>query len=166
MKSSIYSSIYSSSAVSTMDQKEINAVVAIDFGTCNTRMAFANKPSTNSGSTPDSPRIVVMNEWECAVDAVAAPTSIIISRHRQRETDPCIPVYTVTAYGYEAEEMFLDPDLNKKDKPLLFKNFKMALHEKEVRNLYCSYTYSRLQRRFVNIKSIILTTKLWSNTRT
>ena len=126
------SSIYSSSAVSTMDQKEINAVVAIDFGTCNTRMAFANKPSTSSGSTPDSPRIVVMDEWECAVDAVAAPTSIIISQHRARGTDPY--VYAVTAYGYEAEEMFLDPDLDKKDKPLLFKNFKMALHEKEVRN--------------------------------
>lgn len=164
MKSSIYSSSYSSSAVCTMDQKEVNAVVAIDFGTCNTRMAFANKPSTNSGSTPDSPRIVVMNEWECAVDAVAAPTSIIISQHRARGTDPY--VYAVTAYGYEAEEMFLDPDLDKTDKPLLFKNFKMALHEKEVRNLYCSYTYSCLQRRFVNIKSIILTTKLWSNTRT
>ena len=138
-----------------MDQKEITAVVAIDFGTCNTRMAFANKPSTSSDSTTDSPRIVVMNEWECAVDAVAAPTSIIIRRHRERETDPC-GGYTVTAYGYEAEEMFLEPDLDKKDNLLLFKNFKMALHEKEVRNICIvrNDTHSRLQRRFVNIESI------------
>ena len=140
-----------------MDQKEITAVVAIDFGTCNTRMAFANKPSTSSDSTTDGPRIVVMDEWECAVDAVAAPTSIIISRHRERETKP-YGGYTVTAYGYEAEEMFLEPDLDKKDNLLLFKNFKMDLHEKEVRNICIvrSYTHSRLQRRFVNIESIYI----------
>lgn len=125
-----------------MDQEEINAVVAIDFGTCNTRMAFANKPLTNSGSTSDSPRIVVMDEWECAVDAVAAPTSIIISRHRQRETDQYVNI--VTAYGYEAEEMFLGPDLDKNDTPLLFKNFKMALHEKEVRNICFATTQTHV----------------------
>lgn len=123
-----------------MDQKKTEAVVAIDFGTCNTRMAFAVKPSTQSSGTGDSPRIVVMDEWECKVDALSAPTSILIGRYRETESHPY--VYDVTAYGYEAEETVLGPGMNKEGMPLLFKNFKMPLHKKEVRNVCLVHVYA------------------------
>ena len=95
-------------------------VAAIDFGTCNTRMAFAFKPLT----TGVEAQIVVMNAWENAPGAVMAPTTILIDHTGE-----------VAAYGYEAEETFRVLDVAKAKISFLFKNFKMVLHQKEVRNV-------------------------------
>ena len=66
-------------------------VAAIDFGTCNTKMAFAHTPLTRGVDA----QVVVMDAWENAPAAVMAPTTILIDHTGE-----------VTAYGYEAEEKF------------------------------------------------------------
>ena len=78
-------------------------VEAIDFGTCNAKMAFAFNPLAPGGET----QIVVMDAWENAPGAVMAPTTILI--------DPTTIL-----------------DVAKAKISFLFKNFKMALHQKEV----------------------------------
>ena len=94
-------------------------VAAIDFGTCNTRMAFAFKPLTERGSID----IVMMDSWENAPGRdIMAPTSILIDHTGE-----------VKAYGFEAEESFRILDKAEAKVSFLFKNFKMTLHEKEVR---------------------------------
>ena len=92
-------------------------VAAIDFGTCNTKMAFAYKPLTRGGDA----RVVVMDAWENAPAAVMAPTTILIDHTGE-----------VAAYGYEAEEKFRTLPAAQAKISYLFKNFKMALHQKEV----------------------------------
>ena len=93
-------------------------VAAIDFGTCNTKMAFAFKPLSDGGDA----QVVVMDAWENAPAAVMAPTTILIDHTGE-----------VTAYGYEAEEKFRALPAAQAKISYLFKNFKMALHQKEVR---------------------------------
>ena len=102
-------------------------VAAIDFGTCNTKMAFAFNPLTGGGDT----QVVVMDAWENAPGAVMAPTTILIDHTGQ-----------VVAFGYEAEEKFRVLDVGKAKISYLFKNFKMVLHQKEVCgvHLVCSCT--------------------------
>ena len=92
-------------------------VAAIDFGTCNTKMAFAFNPLTRGGDV----RVVVMDAWENAPAAVMAPTTILIDHTGE-----------VTAYGYDAEEKFHALPAAQAKISYLFKNFKMVLHQKEV----------------------------------
>ena len=96
----------------------VKIVAAIDFGTCNTRMAFAFNPCTPG----EDAQVVPMDAWENAPGAVMAPTTILIDHTGE-----------VAAYGYEAEEAFRVLDVAKAKISYLFKNFKMALHQKEVR---------------------------------
>ena len=101
-----------------MDRK---IVAAIDFGTCNTKMAFAYIPLTQD----KVPEVVVMDAWENAPpEAVMAPTTILIDHTGE-----------VAAYGYAAEEKFRSLDTAKARASFLFKNFKMYLHQKKVRTL-------------------------------
>lgn len=95
-------------------------VAAIDLGTCNTRMAFAFRPLSDRGSID----IVVMDAWENAPGDLMAPTTLLID-HRGK----------VTAYGYEAEETFRVLDEATAKTSYLFKNFKMILHQKQVRQV-------------------------------
>ena len=93
-------------------------VAAIDFGTCNTKMAFAFNPLTRGGDV----RVVVMDSWENAPPpAVMAPTTILIDHTGE-----------VSAYGHDAEEKFRALPAAQAKISYLFKNFKMALHQKEV----------------------------------
>ena len=101
-------------------------VAAIDFGTCNTKMAFAFfNPLSHSGND----RIVVMDAWENAPNALMAPTTILIDHTGE-----------VVAYGYEAEEKFRALPIAQAKISYLFKNFKMALHQKEVCKVFALYT--------------------------
>ena len=101
-------------------------VAAIDFGTCNTKMAFVNNPLTRGGDV----RVVVMNAWENAPPpALMAPTTILIDHAGE-----------VAAYGYEAEEKFRTLPPAQAKISYLFKNFKMALHQKEVRKVLTVHT--------------------------
>ena len=95
-------------------------VAAIDFGTCNTKMAFAYNPLTRG----EDARVVVMDAWENAPAAVMAPTTILIDHTGE-----------VAVYGYEAEEKFRTLPAAQAKVSYLFKNFKMALHQKEVRKV-------------------------------
>ena len=100
-----------------MDLKR-KIVAAIDFGTCNTRMAFAFKPLTQQGNID----IIVMDAWENAPGHdTMAPTAILFD-----------PQKNVQAYGFDAEESFRVLDKAEAKKSLLFKYFKMALHQKKV----------------------------------
>ena len=105
-----------------MDRK---IVAAIDFGTCNTRMAFALKPLATFGEA----NIVVMDAWENAPGSPLAPTTILIDHTGE-----------IAAYGYEAEEMFRVLDKAKARVSYLYKNFKMGLHQKEVRKVRIATT--------------------------
>ena len=109
-------------SVFVMSQK---IVAAIDFGTCNTRMAFAFNPLTRGGDA----QVVVMDAWENAPGATMAPTTILIDHTGK-----------VNAYGYEAEERFRVLDKAEAKRSFLFKNFKMALHQKEVRKVCIACT--------------------------
>ena len=100
-------------------------VAAIDLGTCNTKMAFAYIPLTGGGDA----RVVVMDAWENAPAAVMAPTTILIDHTGE-----------VAAYGYEAEEKFRTLPAAQAKISYLFKNFKMALHQKEVRKVLAVHT--------------------------
>lgn len=104
-----------------------NIVAAIDFGTCNTKMAFAVKHVTLGSDT----RVVVMDAWENAPGATMAPTAILIDHTGE-----------VAAYGYEAEETFRVLDKAKAKLSFLFKNFKMSLHQKEVGKVCLACTLS------------------------
>ena len=107
--------------VRDMERLEVNGqklVAAIDFGTCNTKMAFAHTPLTRSVDA----QVVVMDAWENAPAAVMAPTTILIDHTGE-----------VAAYGYEAEEKFRALPAAQAKISYLFKNFKMTLHQKEVR---------------------------------
>lgn len=104
---------------------ETKLVAAIDLGTCNTRMAFAYRPSTDSCDTKVSPRVIPMDDWEDAAGAVMAPTTILIDHTGE-----------VAAYGYQAEEKFRVLTVAQAKVSYLFKNFKMVLHQKEVR-IHC-----------------------------
>ena len=109
-------------SVFVMSQK---IVAAIDFGTCNTKMAFAFNPLTRGGDA----QVVVMDAWENAPGAAMAPTTILIDHTGE-----------VAAYGYEAEERFRVLDKAEAKVSFLFKNFKMALHQKEVRKVCIACT--------------------------
>ena len=113
-------------------------VAAIDFGTCNTKMAFAYIPFTHG--RPVGVRVDVMDAWENAPAALMAPTTILIDHTGE-----------VAAYGYEAEEKFRTLPAAQAKKSYLFKNFKMALHQEEVRKVLhtnkltaISYSYIKL----------------------
>lgn len=100
-----------------MDERTF--VAAIDFGTCNTKMAFAYRPQAQRGT----PKIYPMDAWESASGRdVMAPTSILTDRNGE-----------VKAYGYHAEQSFRQLDKSEVNRFLLFKDFKMFLHQKEVR---------------------------------
>ena len=105
--------------------KEHELVAAIDFGTCNTKIAFAKKPLPHGGDA----RVVVLDAWENAPAAVKAPTTILIDHTGE-----------VAAYGYEAEEKFRTLPAAQAKISYLFKNFKMALHQKEVRKELAVHT--------------------------
>ena len=105
--------------------KRQKIVAAIDFGTCNTKIAFAYKPLTSGGDA----RVVVMDTWENAPAAVMAPTTILIDHTGE-----------VAAYGYEAEEKFRTLPAAQAKISYLFKHFKMALHQKEVRKVLDLHT--------------------------
>ena len=93
-------------------------VAAIDFGTCNTKMAFTFNPWIRGGAV----RLVIMDSWDNAPPpAVTAPTTILIDHTGE-----------VAAYGYDAEEKFRALPAAQAKVSYLFKNFKMALHQKEV----------------------------------
>ena len=100
-------------------------VAAIDFGTCNTKMAFAYNPLTRGGEA----RVVIMDAWENAPAAVMAPTTILIDHTGE-----------VSAYGYDAEEKFRALPAAQAKISYLFKNFKMTLHQKEVRKALALHT--------------------------
>ena len=103
---------------STYVEKAQKIVAAIDFGTCNTKMAFAFNPLTRGMDV----RPAVMDAWENAPPlAVMAPTTILIDHTGK-----------VAAYGYDAEEKFRALPAAQAKTSYLFKNFKMALHQKEV----------------------------------
>lgn len=93
-------------------------VAAIDFGTCNTRMAFAVKRHVK---TEEKLEIIVMSDWKHAPDAKMAPTTVLVD-HAHR----------ITAYGQEAEENFRRMSDRDRRSCCLFKNFKMDLHQREV----------------------------------
>ena len=106
---------------------EHKLVAAIDFGTCNTKMAFAFKHLSDGKDAV----AVVMDAWENAPpEAVMAPTTILIDHTGE-----------VTAYGYEAEETFRTLSAAQAKISYLFKNFKMALHQKEVREVLAVRKY-------------------------
>ena len=102
-----------------MSQKEV--VAAIDFGTCNTRLAFGVQNAESSKLSDIE--LVVMNDWRKAPDVLMtmAPTTLLVDEKKE-----------VAGYGWEAEDMFRTlPPADKKSYYLL-KNFKMALHQKNV----------------------------------
>lgn len=102
-----------------MDEWQPKIVAAIDFGTCNTRMAFALKPLV---ATAKDVQVIVMDDWKHAPGALMAPTSVLIDHTN-----------SVIGYGHEAEEMFRAMKPAERRSCFLFKNFKMDLHRKEVR---------------------------------
>ena len=106
-------------------------VAAIDFGTCNTKMAFAHLTHGKD------PQIVVMDNWENAPEALTTPTNILIDDTGK-----------VLGYGYEAEEMFRALPSDAEKICYLFKNFKMALHKQEVRKVFVLYTKAFLYNSF------------------
>ena len=95
-------------------------VAAIDFGTCNTRMAFGVKG-------PDKVHVRVVNNWENAPSYVSemVPTCILFNSKRE-----------LVAYGWEAEEKFREYEDKERNQSFLFRNFKMTLHQKRVRRLH------------------------------
>ena len=101
-----------------MAKSTLTLVAAIDFGTCNTKMAFAFRPSTEDGSI----KIIVVNDWESAPGSdTMAPTTIHMD-----------PRGEVKAYGFHAEESFRNLNKDEARRSFLFKHFKMELHRKEV----------------------------------
>ena len=101
-----------------MDDWQPKIVAAIDFGTCNTRMAFALKPLV---ATVNELQVIVMDDWKHAPGAQMAPTSVLFDHTK-----------SVIGYGHEAEEMFRAMKPAERRSCLLFKNFKMDLHRKVV----------------------------------
>ena len=95
-------------------------VAAIDFGTCNTRMAFGVKG-------PDKVHLRVVDNWENSPSDVnqMVPTCILFNSKRE-----------LVAYGWEAEEKFREYGDKERDQSFLFRNFKMTLHQKRVRRLH------------------------------
>lgn len=118
------------------DEKSVKIVAAIDFGTCYTKMAFAYDDTLPDGKGAQlriSETVAVMDAWEDAPGfpmPAMAPTSILIDNKGE-----------VSAYGYEAEEKFRVLTVAQAKVSYLFKNFKMALHQDEVRisGLPCSF---------------------------
>ena len=92
-------------------------VGAIDFGTCNTRMAFGLKESGKVTAR----RLV--DNWERAPlgGNKVAPTSILFDKKGE-----------VMAYGWEAEAKFCEFEEEDRTRHAFFKNFKMELHRKKV----------------------------------
>lgn len=90
---------------------------AIDFGTCNTRMAFGLKV------TGKKPIRRLVDNWERAPlgGNKVAPTSILFDRKGE-----------VMAYGWEAEAKFCELEEEERTQHAFFKNFKMELHRKKV----------------------------------
>ena len=102
-----------------MAKSTLTLVAAIDFGTCNTKMAFAFRPSTEDGSI----NIIVVNDWERAPGRdTMAPTTIHMD-----------PRGEVKAYGFHAEESFFHLSRDEARRSFLFKHFSMELRQKEVR---------------------------------
>ena len=93
-------------------------VAAIDFGTCNTRLAFGVKGA-------EKEIVHVVDDWNCAPQLASkplSPTSILLDSKQ-----------ALVAYGWEAEENvcnYSDKDL---EECFFFKNFKMELHRTKVR---------------------------------
>ena len=97
-------------------------VAAIDFGTCNTRLAFGIKQE--SYQSLSDIELVVMNDWKRAPQsggAQMAPTSILFDSTGE-----------TVSYGWAAEGDFCDLSPFKKRSHYLFKNFKMELHKMNV----------------------------------
>lgn len=105
-----------------MDELQPKIVAAIDFGTCNTRMAFAEKQLV---ATAADVEVVVMDDWKHTPGARTTPTSVLIDH-----------TGSVISYGYEAEEMYGTMKPADQRSCYLFKNFKMDLHRKEVCNMF------------------------------
>ena len=105
--------------IATMDERTI--VAAIDFGTCNTRMAFARKPLLDDRSGSRDLNIYPVDLWEHVESRdVTAPTNILFGP----AGDIC--------YGCHAEELYRDLSEADRTRYLFFQNFKLVLHKKEV----------------------------------
>ena len=91
-------------------------VAAIDFGTCNTRLAFGIKG-------PGKVDIRLVDNWENAPagGSQMVPTCILFNSKRE-----------IVAYGWEAEEIFREYGDKEREESFLFRNFKMTLHQKKV----------------------------------
>lgn len=102
-------------------------VAAIDFGTCNTRMAFGVRG-------PEKVNVRLVDNWENAPPDAnqMVPTCILFNSKRE-----------IVAYGWEAEEKFREYTDKERDESFLFRNFKMTLHQKKVHRLHsCAYCCS------------------------
>ena len=99
-------------------RRDQTVVGAIDFGTCNTRMAFGVKGA-------EKVNLVVVDDWNCAPQMGStplSPTSILLDSER-----------ALVAYGWEAEERVRNYGGKETDESYFFKNFKMELHRRKVR---------------------------------
>lgn len=94
----------------------IKVIGAIDFGTCNTRLAFGVKVSGKLN-------VRLVDNWERAPlgGNKVAPTSILFDKKGE-----------VIAYGWEAEAKFCDFEEKDRNEHPFFKNFKMELHRQKV----------------------------------
>ena len=108
--------------------KQLRIVAAIDFGTCNTRIAFARLSSLIGIPRTQDIDIFVMDNWENAPDGLKtmAPTSVLFNM-----TGDAI------AYGFDAEDQFQSLKPSELRSRYLFKYFKMELHKKNVSNIQC-----------------------------
>ena len=98
----------------------LKTVGAIDFGTCNTRIAFGMRPVASAKQTGTF-RVQLMTEWEESKgNPDMAPTSILFNKAKE-----------VVAYGFAAENMFKHLG-DGGDEHYFFRNFKMDLHGREV----------------------------------
>ena len=101
---------------SSLSGNRPKAVGAIDFGTCNTRIAFGMRPTDEKDGKF---RVQLVTEWEDSKgNPDMAPTSILFSKAKE-----------VVAYGFAAEQKFKN-DVG--EDYYFFRNFKMDLHSKEV----------------------------------
>ena len=109
-------------------EKQLRIVAAIDFGTCNTRIAFARVSSLIGIPRTQDMDIFVMDNWENAPDGLKtmAPTSVLFNMTGD-----------AVAYGFDAEDHFQSLKPSQLRSKYLFKYFKMELHKKNVSNIQC-----------------------------
>ena len=102
-------------------RREQTVVGAIDFGTCNTRMAFGVKGA-------EKVNLMVVDDWNSAPQLGStplSPTSILLDSQQ-----------ALVAYGWEAEEKIRNYSGKEMNESFFFKNFKMELHQRKVRQIH------------------------------